>query len=75
MSNRKIQMKKLLVTLLILPLLTGCYAFRTGIPIFNNHGYHYTPDSVEVQKGDTLYSLSKNQEDNSLILQALSLVI
>ena len=55
-------MKKLLMTLLILPLLTGCYAFRTGIPIFNNHGYHYTPDSVEVQRGDTLYSLSKKYE-------------
>lgn len=55
-------MKKMLVTLLILPLLTGCYAFRTGIPMFNNHGYHYTPDSVEVQKGDTLYSLSKKYE-------------
>ena len=55
-------MKKMLVTLLIMPLLTGCYAFRTGIPMFNNHGYHYTPDSVEVQKGDTLYSLSKKYE-------------
>lgn len=55
-------MKKMLATLLILPLLTGCYAFRTGIPMFNNHGYRYTPDSVEVQKGDTLYSLSKKYE-------------
>ncbi len=55
-------MKKMLVTLLMLPLLTGCYAFRTGIPMFNSHGYRYTPDSVEVQKGDTLYSLSKKYE-------------
>lgn len=55
-------MKKLFATLLILPWLTGCYAFRSGIPLFNNHGYHYTPNSVEVQKGDTLYSLSKKYD-------------
>lgn len=55
-------MKKLLITLLILPLLTSCYARRTGIPFFNSYGYHYTPDNVEVQKGDTLYSLSKKYE-------------
>lgn len=52
-------MKKVLITLLILPLFTGCYAWNNGIPLFNSHGYHYTPKSVEVQKGDTLYSLSQ----------------
>ena len=55
-------MKKALFILLILPLLAGCYARRMGIPLFNNHGYHYTPNSVTVQRGDTLYSLSKRYE-------------
>lgn len=55
-------MKKLIATLLILPILSGCYARKTGVPLFNSHGYHYTPSSVEVQKGDTLYSLSKKYE-------------
>lgn len=52
-------MKKVLTILLFLPLFTGCYAWNNGIPLFNSHGYHYTPKSVEVQKGDTLYSLSQ----------------
>ena len=52
-------MKKVLIILLFLPLFTGCYAWNNGIPLFNSHGYHYTPKSVEVQKGDTLYSLSQ----------------
>jgi murein DD-endopeptidase MepM/ murein hydrolase activator NlpD len=55
-------MKKALVILILLPLLAGCYARRQGIPLFNGHGYHYTANSVEVQKGDTLYSLSKRYE-------------
>ena len=55
-------MKKVLVILILLPLLAGCYAKRQGIPLFNSYGYHYTPDSVVVQKGDTLYSLSKKYE-------------
>ena len=52
-------MKKVLVVLMFLPMFTGCYAWNNGIPLFNSYGYHYTPKSVEVQKGDTLYSLSK----------------
>lgn len=55
-------MKKVLVILLILPLLTGCYARSQGIPLFNSYGYNYTPNSVIVQKGDTLYSLSRKYE-------------
>ena len=52
-------MKKVLLSLLIISLLTGCYARHGGIPLYNSYGYHYTPDNVVVQKGDTLYSLSK----------------
>ena len=52
-------MKKVLFILIFLPMFTGCYAWNNGIPLFNSHGYHYTPKSVEVQKGDTLYSLSQ----------------
>ena len=52
-------MKKVLFILLFLPMFTGCYAWNNGIPLFNSHGYHYAPKNVEVQKGDTLYSLSK----------------
>ena len=52
-------MKKVLFILLFLPMFTGCYAWNNGIPLFNSHGYHYTPKNVEVQKGDTLYSISK----------------
>ena len=55
-------MKKVLVILTLLPLLAGCYARNSGIPLFNSYGYHYTPNSVTVQKGDTLYSLSKKYE-------------
>lgn len=55
-------MKKALFTLLLLPMLAGCYARSMGIPLFNNYGYNYTPNSVVVQKGDTLYSLSKRYE-------------
>ncbi|MCM1323070.1 MAG: peptidoglycan DD-metalloendopeptidase family protein [Acetobacter sp.] len=55
-------MKKVLVILLILPLLAGCYARSQGIPLFNSYGYNYTPNSVVVQKGDTLYSLSRKYE-------------
>lgn len=55
-------MKKVLVIMFILPLLTGCYAGSQGIPLFNSYGYHYTPNSVIVQKGDTLYSLSRKYE-------------
>jgi murein DD-endopeptidase MepM/ murein hydrolase activator NlpD len=52
-------MKKLWTILTILPLLAGCYARSNGIPLFNSYGYRYTPQSVEVQKGDTLYQISK----------------
>lgn len=52
-------MKKVLFILMFLPMFTGCYAWNNGIPLFNSHGYHYTPKSVEVQKGDTLFSLSQ----------------
>jgi len=52
-------MKKVINICFIVLLLSGCYARNGGIPLFNSHGFHYTPDSVEVQKGDTLYSLSK----------------
>lgn len=55
-------MKRVLAIMSILLLLTGCYAGRQGIPLFNSYGYHYTPDSVIVQKGDTLYSLSRKYE-------------
>ncbi len=55
-------MKKIWMTLLLLPLLAGCYARRGGIPLFNSYGYNYTPDNVIVQKGDTLYSLSRKYQ-------------
>ena len=55
-------MKKVLAILLILPLLTGCYAGSRGFPLFNGYGYSYTPSSVVVQKGDTLYSISRKYE-------------
>lgn len=55
-------MKKFWFILLILPLLAGCYARSNGIPLFNGYGYHYTPTNVTVQKGDTLYSLSRKYE-------------
>ena len=55
-------MKKFWFIFLILPLLAGCYARSGGIPLFNSYGYRYTPKSVVVQKGDTLYSLSKKYE-------------
>ena len=52
-------MKKVWITLLFVPLLFGCYARSGGIPLFNGYGYNYAPGSVVVQKGDTLYSLSR----------------
>ncbi len=55
-------MKKVPAILLIVLLLSGCYAGRQGIPLFNSYGYNYTPGSVIVQKGDTLYSLSRKYE-------------
>lgn len=55
-------MKKVLAILLTIPLLTGCYARSQGIPLFNSYGYNYTPSGVIVQKGDTLYSLSRKYE-------------
>lgn len=55
-------MKKVLAILLFIPLFTGCYAGNNGIPLFNSYGYNYTPNSVIVQKGDTLYSLSRKYE-------------
>lgn len=55
-------MKKVLAILLIFPLLAGCYARSQGIPLFNSYGYNYTPNNVIVQKGDTLYSLSRKYE-------------
>lgn len=55
-------MKKVIITYLFVLLLSGCYARNSGIPLFNSHGYHYTASSVEVQKGDTLYSLSRKYE-------------
>ena len=55
-------MKKVLVILALLPLLAGCYARKGGIPLFNSHGIAYSANSVEVQRGDTLYSISKQYE-------------
>lgn len=52
-------MKKVIYILLLIPLFTGCYAWNNGIPLYNSYGYWYTPKSVIVQKGDTLYSLSR----------------
>ncbi|MBR5599063.1 MAG: peptidoglycan DD-metalloendopeptidase family protein [Alphaproteobacteria bacterium] len=52
-------MKKFWFVFFILPLLSGCYAISGGIPLFDSYGYHYTPKSVVVQKGDTLYRISK----------------
>ena len=67
-------MKKFWFVFIVLPLLTGCYARSNGIPLFNSYGYRYTPKSVEVQKGDTLYKISRRYnvplrgiiEENSL---------
>jgi len=55
-------MQKVLVTILVTVLLSGCYAQSGGIPLFNSYGYNYAPGSVVVQKGDTLYSLSRKYE-------------
>ena len=55
-------MKKVLAIFFLIPLLSGCYARHNGIPLFNGYGYKFTPQSVEVQKGDTLYSLSRQYE-------------
>ena len=55
-------MKKVLVILALLPLLAGCYAWKGGIPLYNSHGIGYTANHIEVQKGDTLYSISKQYE-------------
>lgn len=55
-------MKKVLAILLILPLLTGCDVGSRGFPLFNGYGYFHKPNSVVVQKGDTLYSLSRKYE-------------
>ncbi|MBR5154703.1 MAG: peptidoglycan DD-metalloendopeptidase family protein [Alphaproteobacteria bacterium] len=52
-------MKKSLIVFLMLPLLTGCYAISGGIPLYDSYGFNYTPQSVVVQKGDTLYKLSQ----------------
>ena len=51
-------MKKVLAVLLFMPLFTGCYAGNNWFPLFNS----YTPSSVIVKKGDTLYSLSRKYE-------------
>lgn len=55
-------MKKVILALLTMIMFTGCYAWNNGIPLFNSYGYWYTPKSVIVQKGDTLYSLSRKYE-------------
>ncbi len=55
-------MYKVLVILFFIPLLAGCYAGSGGIPLFNSYGYNYTPGNVVVQKGDTLYSLSRKYQ-------------
>lgn len=55
-------MKKVLAILFLIPMFAGCYAGNNGIPLFNSYGYNYTPNSVIVQKGDTLYSLSRKYE-------------
>ncbi len=52
-------MRKFWFVLLILPLLTSCYARSNGIPLFDSYGYRYTPKTLEVQKGDTLYKISR----------------
>lgn len=61
-------MKKVLIILLFLPLLAGCYARHGGIPWFNSNGYVHNPDRIEVQRGDTLYSLSKRYDVSMLDL-------
>lgn len=55
-------MKKVLAMFFLIPMLTSCYARHNGIPLFNSYGYKFTPQSVVVQKGDTLYSLSRQYE-------------
>ncbi len=55
-------MRKGLITLLFIPVLASCYARSGGIPLFNSYGYNYAPNNVIVQKGDTLYSLSRKYQ-------------
>lgn len=51
-------MKKVLFLILLLPFLSGCYARNGGIPWFNRAG----ADELEVQKGDTLYGISRKYD-------------
>jgi murein DD-endopeptidase MepM/ murein hydrolase activator NlpD len=55
-------MKKALTTLFFIPMLFGCYARSNGVPLFNSYGWGYNADKVVVQKGDTLYSLSRKYQ-------------
>lgn len=52
-------MKKIWAILLLIPLMTGCYARHSGFPWF---GSSSIPDKVEVQKGDTLYAISRKYD-------------
>ena len=55
-------MKKVLAMFFLTSLLSSCYAWHNGIPLFDGYGYKFTPKDVVVQKGDTLYSLARQYE-------------
>ena len=59
-------MKKVLMIMLLLPLMTGCYARHGGFPWFGSNDY--SSDRIEVKRGDTLYSLSKKYDVSMLDL-------
>ena len=42
--------------------LTGCYAGNGGIPLFGNYTFLGNGNSVVVHKGETLYSIAKNNK-------------
>ena len=54
-------MKKVLVTWLLVVLLSGCSTSNNGNSLFSFFRGG-NPDSIEVRKGDTLYSLSKKYQ-------------
>jgi murein DD-endopeptidase MepM/ murein hydrolase activator NlpD len=59
-------MKKILTIILLLPLMTGCYARHGGFPWFGSD--NYGANKVEVKRGDTLYSISKKYDVSMLDL-------
>lgn len=59
-------MKKVLTIMLLLPLMTGCYARHGGFPWFGSD--NYGANKVEVKRGDTLYSISKKYDVSMLDL-------